>query len=631
MMIKKAGFLIFAAFLWAILVLEVGCGGKRGRAVVFISLDTLRQDHLGCCGYNRDTSPNLDRFAEEEAVLFESVHAQAPYTLTSHMSMLTGLYPEAHGILNPTLPDGSGRTARLSGKVTTLAEAFKTNGFKTAAFTDGIFLVKRYGFEQGFDEFYDQRRPDPEPNGFRRFGAAVHEWILKNRESDFFLFIHTFDTHAPYDAPEPFRSMFKDAPSAREIPFASLQHCSLLGCHGLMKLHEYEDLKEVVDVYDGCIAYADQEVGGIFELLEDEGLWKDALILVTSDHGETFMESGLMIGHGLSPTNEETLVPLLIKLPESRHGGRRVGNVVETVDIMPTLLSALDLPVSADVQGQNLLEGLEHDRWEKDYAYGTSPHTGCNHYFLRGGIKFIEAVHDPERRMIKMKVLPKTPATCEKPREPYYATKAATYYYDFGKDPLGVNELFLRGDRAYDLRSSKSEWKARKIADEELLIEYKEAAFAVAARAEELGKKYISEEEHGDVMSEEEMKELSSLGYGGVIAADRMGAGTDEVSGRAPLALKADPPLIDRMLLNRGDEFVWAFKRFIMKADRKTRPEELMEGLEKARSDYGAFMAANPEKLAWVEWRLRFLDMASEMLAGEPAKKPKRNITRRRR
>ena len=578
--------------------------------MILISVDTLRQDHLGCYGYGRDTSPNLDRFAREDAVVFESACAQAPYTLTSHMSMLTGLYPEAHGVLNPVADDDSGRTSRLPDGVTTLAEALHEAGFVTEAFTDGIFLNRKYGFDQGFDRYRDKRNPLPEENGFRKYRKALHAWIRAHGDRDFFLFIHTYDTHAPYVPPPSYRSKFRGAPPARDLPSGSLEYGALLGCHSLLDLDQYVNLQDVVDVYDGCIAFVDHEIGRLFALLREMGLWEDALIVFTSDHGESFMENGLMIGHGLCATNEETRVPLLIKFPGSPYGGRRVDHVVESVDIMPTVLSCLGISVPPDVQGQDLLEGLEAGHWQKSYAYGTSPESGRNHYLVRNGIKFIEGVNDPTGNLIRVQLLPMNPPNAPCPGEPYYEMHGTAYFYDFEHDPLGLAELFYRGDRAYDLHASRYEYRAERISDEKVLLNFKKAARALAAESLRIKKKYAGETSQGAPLSEEEMKQLAELGYGGVLASSGLGPRGGAESADAPLALKQDPLLTDRSLLNRGDEVLWIYHRMFRKKKVRVGPRVYLRRIAKARSLYLEFRQKHPDKTAWVEWRLKTLDQA---------------------
>jgi len=608
-----------AAFLALLLVLVLAaCDGKTGRAVILISLDTLRQDHLGCYGYGRNTSPNIDRFAREDAVVFEAAYAQAPYTLPSHMSIFTGLYPEAHGVLTSRVADETRRVAKLPSGIPTLGEAFAAQGFRTTAFTDGFLVSGKYGFGRGFDEYRDEWKRKLEDNGFRKFGKAVHRWIRWHSDEDFFLFIHTYDTHSPYPAPEPFRSRFANEPPGRELPSASMMYGSLLDVHDNLKLPQYESLQNLVDVYDGSVAFVDHEVGKLFDLLKREGLWEDAVIAITSDHGERFLENGLMIGHGLGLSNEEVLIPLLIKLPGSAHAGRRVDRVVESVDIMPTLLAALNIAEPPDLHGQNLIAGLENGRWKKNHAFGVSPNGGLNHYLLRDGVKFIEAVRDPERSFVlghlKPMILgPMKPPPGRKSKKLRGSLKWEDLFYRSAElDPLGAFEVFYRGDEIYDFRAAQFEWRAEAIHDRERLREWKNDAYALANRAVALGEKYAEEGEATGGEPAEDLEMLKALGYVGII--DTAVSAADLAKDAAPPKLEIEPPRTDRTLLDRGDHHLWQITRYLANSGERSLPPRFGEDIESARAFYLEFEKRHPDREIWVYWRLRSLDLVRKHL-----------------
>ena len=602
------------------------CEGRPGQAVLLVSLDTLRQDHLGCYGYGRDTSPNLDRFAREDAVLFEAAYAQAPYTLPSHMSIFTGLYPEAHGVLNPKVQEESGesRVARLSSNIPTLAEILAQHGFATSAFTDGVLVKGKYGFDRGFDQYRDDASARHQENGFRRYGKELHRWVRRHSDESFFLFVHTYDTHEPYVPPEPFRSRFEAEPPGRELPPASLVYGSLLAKHDGMDLHQYVSIQDTVDVYDGAIAYVDHELGKLFDLLKEEGLWDGALIVITSDHGEAFMENGLMIGHGLALYNEETLIPLLIKLPESAHAGTRVAHVVESVDIMPTILAALDLPAPDDIQGQDLIAGLTEGRWKKDHAFGISPNSGGNHYLFQDGVKFIEAVEDHSGHRMRLHLRPMILETMLPPpiRE-FQGGRDMTewkelFYHDIRLDPLGLTEVFHRGDRIYDLRKAKFEWQAQEIRDTERLRKFKTAARALAARSSELGESYAEEAGAFDGPSDDDTALLEALGYVGLAAsAAPTAAGAVSEREGSRLEVHAPAPLTDRTLLDRGDHHLWQIIRYLKLSKKRSLPQRFQKDIDTARSFFEEFEKQHPDRKMWVYWRLNSLDLAQRSLRKE--------------
>jgi len=605
-------------FLVAILFtgLVLGCA-KKPRAVIFISLDTLRQDHLGCYGYKRDTSPNIDRFAKEDAILFEAAYAQAPYTLPSHMSMLTGLYPETHGILTPVVPGTFDETNCLAPHIITLAESLKKQGFKTEAFTDGMLVDGKYGFDQGFDQYRDKHKIKSEKNGFRKYKNELHSWIKNNSKSDFFLFIHTYDTHSPYPAPEPHRSKFKKTPPGCDAPQGSMLQCSMLGFHDGYNLLQHESFQSLVDVYDGCISYVDHEVGELFKLLKEHDLWEEAVVVVTTDHGELLMENGLMIGHGLMGYNGEVLIPMLIKLPKSRFYGLRESHVVESVDLMPTILAALDIPSPKDVQGQDIIRGVEEGDWKKDYAFGISPNTGGNRYFFRKGIKYIEAVRDNNKfDFLLCHLRPKQPMgwLVTPPKE------NNVYYYDIKLDPLGAAELFHRGDRIYDLRDVDYEWQANEITERETLRKYKLHVSALSkicksavASPENVNGEGDKQNKKKSALTKEEIEQLNALGYGGIInLAQSLNAPGGDSNNFKELLITE--PLVNLDPLYKADHIFWRTIRILTRRNSPINKKNLIKKFAETKKEYEEFAIRYPNKKNLVEWRLKLIEQAVEYI-----------------
>ncbi len=367
----------------------------RARRVILISIDTLRADHLGCYGYPRPTSPELDALAAE-GIVFEEAMAQAPFTLPSHMSMLTGLEVGAHGVRHGDVP--------LAEAHVTLAETLRDAGYATAAWVDGGFMSARYGFDQGFDAYHDERVPgDAFDNGLRRYGDEVLEWVDARGDEPFFLFLHTFDTHGPYVAePEHFAALEGTAPvvppRAGELgdPMETIR---ALGYHDYLRLDRFATLADLVDAYDASIRFVDGWLGGLFHRLKETGRFDDALIVVTSDHGESFMDHQLYVGHGLTLYQEEVHVPLIVKLPGGRHAGARCGDVVRSIDLFPTVAAEARAACPSLVQGIDLLRAVEGRDDEPRIAAGVSPNlsgpgadgvTGVTGYVRRGDVKFIE-------------------------------------------------------------------------------------------------------------------------------------------------------------------------------------------------------------------------------------------------
>ena len=320
--------------------------------VVLISLDTLRPDRLGCYGAKRNTSQNLDKLATK-GVRFMTVAAQSSGTHVSHKSMLAGKYPLriARETNNATLE----RLASINDaksyimatfrapRVEPLVAVLRSHGYNTAAFTDGGWLSRQMGFAVGFNTFHDRG------GGLNGILPRVNAWLSRNMTGRRFVFVHSFDTHCPYWCREPYNSMFCTDHS---------RHDALQGrCDkaGLMSMSRTEDgLRAILDHYDGGVASADAHLGELFRKLRELNLYDEALIVVTSDHGESLGRPG-RIGHGgLYP--EQLLVPLIIKFPASWKPVPAVlPKPVELVDVMPTILDACGLELPEGLDGRSLL------------------------------------------------------------------------------------------------------------------------------------------------------------------------------------------------------------------------------------------------------------------------------------
>lgn len=317
--------------------LTFGCGGEaapRGpdleqvsvpratRGYILISIDTLRADHLGLYGYGRPTSPFLDSLARR-ATIFEEAYAQFPSTLVSHMSMFTGLQPREHGVFPPN--------SVLPAEVETLPEVFRRHDFRTGGFTEGGFVSGRFGFRRGFEEFVarDRNRNRPLEQTFRR-GVRFLEKL--GPEDRFFLFLHTYAVHTPYDAPPSYREPFwTGEPPADAIPAtgpALTRHNAVGG------VLAQPALDWLTALYDAGIRQTDEVLRGFFTDLERLGLAGQVTVVVTSDHGEELQDHGRLNHTQLY--REVLRVPLLIVHPDQRSAVRRAG-VVQLVDLAPTL------------------------------------------------------------------------------------------------------------------------------------------------------------------------------------------------------------------------------------------------------------------------------------------------------
>jgi arylsulfatase A-like enzyme len=275
---------------------------SRPTHVVLVSIDTLRADHLGCYGYARARTPNIDRLASE-SVVFDNAATATPLTLPTHSSLLTGLTPLRHGVV-----DNFG--FRLDASVTTLAETLRAQGFATGGFVGSFVLDSRFGIAQGFDTYFDHFDA-PSANG-RPLSAHQRpanevlepalEWIDRQGARPFFAFLHFFDAHTPYTPPEPYRSSFPDDDVGR---------------------------------YDAEIAFVDEQLGRLVRELDARGILEDTAIVVVGDHGESLGDHGEAT-HGLFIYDATVRVPLLVRAPGFRAGRARAQ--VRTIDVMPTVL-----------------------------------------------------------------------------------------------------------------------------------------------------------------------------------------------------------------------------------------------------------------------------------------------------
>ena len=310
--------------------LAVKPGAARGRNVVLITLDTTRADRIGCYGYEAAETPNLDALAAGGVRVADAVTC-VPLTLPAHAAILTGRYPPRLGVRDNGL-------YRLDEKHHTLAERLKEKGYATAAFIAAFVLDKRYGLDQGFDEYDDNvtlkyRRPGVRQASPQRPADAVIDSALtwlddhcrRNPQQPFFMWVHLFDAHTPYAPPEPFRSRFADSP------------------------------------YDGEIAFADQQAGRLIERLRELGRIEQSLIVVLGDHGEGLGQHHEP-GHSLLIYDTTMRVPLILYAPKLWPAGVVVDDrVVATVDVMATVLDLIGEPVE-ELDGLSLLQAAAPDR-----------------------------------------------------------------------------------------------------------------------------------------------------------------------------------------------------------------------------------------------------------------------------
>ena len=315
--------------------------GSVDRNVVLYVIDTLRVDHLGVYGYERPVSPNMDRFAAG-ATVFENAIAQSSWTRSSMASVFTGLWPIKH--------DTNGRKDKLSDEALTLAEVLNQAGMETTAIARNWNIFPAFGFSQGFDQFRALKRGNSID-----VNESVQYWFENRKEQKpFFLYLHTVEPHGPYRPPEEFKKKFMPADGPR---FDLDKHPGSQRTRAMSKDEKRQVADHLINLYDGEIAANDATFGRLLQDFESRGLMGETLIVVVSDHGEEFLEHGTW-EHGKNLFAETLNVPLIIRFPEMGQGAR-VTPIVQHIDIMPTILDWLGLPIPSGVEGRSLIPLVE--------------------------------------------------------------------------------------------------------------------------------------------------------------------------------------------------------------------------------------------------------------------------------
>ncbi|HZQ68223.1 MAG TPA: sulfatase-like hydrolase/transferase [Terriglobales bacterium] len=340
--------------------------------IILITLDTTRADRMGFLGSKKGLTPNLDGVAKN-GITFSHAFSHVPLTTASHTTILTGTYPQFNHVNDFGIP--------LSPKLPYLPDILHQNGYHTGAFVGSLILDPLDGTAPGFDRGFDvydanyhlkRHGGDRYKTVERRAGAVVDHalaWLSQVPNGPFFLWVHLYDAHDPYDPPSPFKEKF------------------------------------AADLYDGEIAYADASLGKLFAELKKHGLYDETMIAIMADHGESLGAHGENT-HGVFLYDETLHVPLLVKLPLNRLAGKQVETRVSMVDVAPTLLDEAGIAVPKEMQGESLAKiikpaanaGEAEDR--PAYAETDYPHRAFGWSALRsmrtGKYLFIQA---PDREL----------------------------------------------------------------------------------------------------------------------------------------------------------------------------------------------------------------------------------------
>ncbi len=310
--------------------------------VIWITIDALRADGLGCYGNARPTSPFLDSIAED-GLVFENALAQSSWTLPSLASLMTSKHPPEIGMTshNSRFPDDSLRAA----------EIFRDKDYQTAGFVTCDFLADSRGFAEGFDTY------EVHPQNVRadKINQRVFEWLSSiDTEKPFFLWVHYYDVHADYNPPPPFDSAFG-------LSFAEKELGTTRCLQDVIKKRRSLSAEETAGVrllYDQEINYLDNQLRLLWDRLKEKNILDNSVTAIASDHGEEFMEHGGTL-HTTSLYEELVHVPLILRFPKRIPAGKRVATPVQNIDLLPTLLELCEIENSYDLRGQSLLTSFD--------------------------------------------------------------------------------------------------------------------------------------------------------------------------------------------------------------------------------------------------------------------------------
>lgn len=424
--------------------------------VVFINLTNTRKDHLSAYGYERKTTPNIDKFFKNSMV-FDNAFAPASWTLPVAASLFTSNFPYEHKVMERY--EGK----KLDDNYLTLAEIFKKNGYKTAAITGGEDYDRRFNTNQGFD-FYVDWNNYPEFGlgdnknlryvGVEKLVPVANDWLDKNKNKKFFLVLQGYDTHCPFTPKEPFDKKFgddykgnvdfseclwtfeeskpEDKNGERYWPVKTWQ---LGGASKDVKLSD-KDVQHMKDLYDGEIAQTDNSLESFFEKIKKHKLEDKTIFIFMSEHGDLFGEHGrFMRGGPLRGTFYDQVLnfPFMVKHPRVSEA-KKVSTMTQTVDIFPTLINMLGLKDENESSrsGKNLLENIENETEANDYVFAATKFKSTNNTFFTG-TSVVESVRSKEWKLIKEEIYNNETGKME---------SFSYELYNIAKDPKEENNIF---------------------------------------------------------------------------------------------------------------------------------------------------------------------------------------------
>lgn len=379
--------------------------------VILIGIDTLRADHLGSYGYKRDTSPNIDKFAQT-GVLFVNAFSQSNKTTPSFMSMFTSLYPSDHGVITVLSSNNKGPIVKINDSIVTLPQILKNYGYKTYGMITSTQLAGELGFDRGFDLY--------EKGSAYASRDKLISLIAKIKSEKFFIFFHDNGPHDPYIPAAPFDRYYQVSPFGKslvenydanpegvlpiddedtvEVKSKKMRDNKRITSESFWSKVDGENpthVSDLIALYDGEIKHLDEFIGRLAEVLEKNKLLENTIIIFTADHGEEFGEHGQFKHNQLY--NELIQVPLIVSW-QKIEGKKEIAQKVRTVDIMPTLLDLLGISFDTPQRGISLLPFIYDQSNLKDLLIISMQELGgeLSKSYITDNYKFISGPSSPQ-------------------------------------------------------------------------------------------------------------------------------------------------------------------------------------------------------------------------------------------
>lgn len=344
---------------------------RRRPNIILITLDALRPDHLGCYGYKRNTSPNIDKTAKEGAIFTQAI-AQSSHTAPSNASLITSTYPNIHGVKDWGYHFNASR-------VKTLPVILKEHGYRTAFVSDQLALPLIKGFENGFDTFNTLNTLTPGSIDTCKQIIDITDWAIDwvedNRGKKFFLWVYYADPHGPYLPPPPYDRMFTQDQyySGNKTVPISEDNYSQVSIGHIPRYLSYNNIMDpdyYISQYDAEIRRIDDQIGRLLQELKDRNLEKNTIVIINSDHGEAMGEHNRYFCHANSLYDELIKIPVIIKWMDRIPSGTKNNTQVSSIDIMPTVLDISRIKKYKFMQGNSLLPLLGGQKYTfLEFAY----------------------------------------------------------------------------------------------------------------------------------------------------------------------------------------------------------------------------------------------------------------------